>query len=311
MSAWNVAWNFYVDETGTVKYGCYSDAYKDYVKFMRDWYNKGYIDKNFAARDAATPISNDDMKNCVVSTILGAFGVAHNRYFIYSGGAVGEELWYDPVVAPVMNKGDVQHFRRITSPLYNCSVVMGDTERPVLVAKYYDWLYTDDGAMIGTYGEYGKNWTLNKDGVADGTDYAKVPPTGTDMSVWKWRIMPGWQYLGVVLNDFSPFVMMGNMDRESLKTADMSWYYVGETWSKAAGDFVYPRFATLNAEESDDYTQLYTDIETYVKEMTPQYIMGIVDIESDFDNFISTLKSMGIETCIQYKQAAYDRYCVR
>jgi len=309
-SAWNVAWNFYVDANGIVGFGCYTDAYKEFVLRMKDWYDKGYIDKDFASRGNPA-ITNEEMRDGVVSTVLGAFGIAHARYYIYSAGVVGEELWYDPVVAPVMNKGDVQHFRRVSTPLYNCSVVMGSTQNPVLVAKYYDWLYTDDGGMIATYGEYGKHWIINDEGVPDGTDYAKVPPEGVDMSVWKWQLMGGWQYLGVVENDFSPFVMMGDMSREKVKNGDLSWYYVGETWAKAAGDYVYPRFATLTAEESSEYAELYTDIDTYVKEMTPQFIMGIRDINAEFDTFISTLKTMGIETCIKYKQNAYDRYSVR
>jgi len=311
ISAWDIGWDFYVDATGTVGYGCYNDKYKEFVLRMKDWWDKGYIDKDFASRSTARDyITNDEIARNVISTIYGAFGSARARYVITDPN-MPKEVWYEPVVAPVMNKGDVQHFRNVSSPLYNCSVVMGSTQNPVLVAKYYDWLYTDDGIMIGTYGEYGKNWVINADGLPDGTDYAKVPPEGTDMSVWKWKIMPGWQYIGALCNDFSPFVMMGNMSRDILAVSDMTWYYSGEVWGKAAGDYVYPRFASLTAEESTEYAELYTDIDTYVKEMTPQFIMGIRDINAEFETFISTLKTMGIETCIKYKQNAYERYSVR
>jgi len=311
LSAWDIGWNFYVDAAGTVKYGCYDDKFKEFLFRMKDWWDKGYIDKDFASRSTARDyITNEEYAANEISTILGPFGSARAFMRMTSVG-LPDDFWFEPVVAPVMNKGDIQHFRRVSTPLYNCSVVMGSTENPVLVAKYYDWLYTDDGIMIGTYGEYGKHWVINADGVPDGTDYAKVPPEGTDISVWKWMIMPGWQYIGALVNDFSPFVMMNNMDREKVATSDMTWYYSGEVWGQAAGDYVYPRFATLNAEESSEYAELYTDIETYVKEMTPQFIMGIRDIEAEFETFKSTLKTMGIETCIQLKQNAYDRYAVR
>jgi putative aldouronate transport system substrate-binding protein len=312
MSAWNVAWNFYVDETGTVGYGCYTDAYKEFCLKMNEWWNKGFIDANFASRAAGFgAISNDDMNAKLMSVVMGAFGVAHAQYETISGGAV-KGIWYDPVVAPVMNSGDIQHFRRVSTPLYNCSVVMGDTANPVLVAKYYDWLYTDDGGMILTYGVPEKHWVINSDGLPDGTEYSQNAQEGLDYdTVWKYRVQAGWWYIGVLANDWWAFVNQGDYSREKLASMDMTWYYSGEVWGKAAGDFVYPRFASLTGEESSEYAELYNDINTYVTEMTPQFIMGIVDINAEYDNFIATMKEMGIETCIQYKQNAYDRYSAR
>jgi len=312
ISAWNVAWNFYVDANGTVGYGCYTDAYKEFVLKMKDWWDKGYVDKDFASRATGFgAITNEDMNAGYISTVLGAFGMAHAQYIKFAGDQITPDIWYEPVVAPVMNKGDIQHFRRVSTPLYNCSVVMGDTDRPVLVAKYYDWLYTDDGGMILTYGEYGKHWVINADGLPDGTEYSMNAQEGLDYTIWKYRIQAGWMYIGVLENDWWGFVNQGNYSRELLASMDMSWYYVGETWAKSPGDYVYPRFASLTGDESDEYSDLYTDIDTYVKEMTPQFIMGIRDINAEFDTFISTLKTMGIETCIQLKQNAYDRYAVR
>ena len=45
--------------------------------------------------------------------------------------------------------------------------------------------------------------------------------------------------------------------------------------------------------------------------MTAQFISGAMDIDSNWDNYISTLQSMGIDRCIEITQAAYERYLAR
>ena len=59
-------------------------------------------------------------------------------------------------------------------------------------------------------------------------------------------------------------------------------------------------------EESDEVANLGSDISSYVEEMVGKFIIGTEPL-SNFDQFIETLKSMGIEEVIQIRQQAYDR----
>jgi len=307
LSAWDVGTDFYVDANGAVGFGPYTDAFKEYLLFMKDWNDKGYLLPDFASAVVDITTTASFLEDHSLFSFVTAFGVSRNSY-VDRFKFADKTLWLEPIVSPVMNKGDVQHFRQVSSFLYNCSVVMGDTDKPVLVAKFYDWLNTDDGACILTYGEYGKHWTYDDKGLPTGTDYTKNAPAGTDFAVWKEQVNPGWSFIGVLYSDWRPLVYYGGWNRGSM---NLDFFYSGEVWAKAEGDFVYPRFASLTGEESSEYNDLYVDIDTYVKEMTPQFIAGIIDIESGWNEFISTLKTMGIETCIQFKQNAYDRYVVR
>lgn len=49
------------------------------------------------------------------------------------------------------------------------------------------------------------------------------------------------------------------------------------------------------------------DVKTYRDEMMAKFIMGAEPL-SNFDKFVSTLKSMGIDEAVKAKQAALDRY---
>ena len=49
-------------------------------------------------------------------------------------------------------------------------------------------------------------------------------------------------------------------------------------------------------------------IQTYVDERAVAFICGYPDIDTEFDAYISTLKSMQIDEMLKVRQAQYDRY---
>ena len=59
-------------------------------------------------------------------------------------------------------------------------------------------------------------------------------------------------------------------------------------------------------EENETYTEKWPDIETYVKENVVNFITGNKPL-SEWDNYVKTLKDMGIEDVVAVKQAWYDR----
>ena len=67
---------------------------------------------------------------------------------------------------------------------------------------------------------------------------------------------------------------------------------------------------TPTAEEGTEFSSTYTDIETYVQECNVKFIMGQMSLD-DYDSYRETLKGMGIERCIELRQAALDRYYAR
>ena len=59
--------------------------------------------------------------------------------------------------------------------------------------------------------------------------------------------------------------------------------------------------------ESAEYTRIMNDINTYIDEMSVRFLVGSEPI-SNFDNFVQTIYSMGIERAIDIYQGAYERY---
>lgn len=71
-----------------------------------------------------------------------------------------------------------------------------------------------------------------------------------------------------------------------------------------------PTTLTMTTEESEEYNSLAGDITTYAQENFLRYIIGDAPI-SELDSFINTCKEMGLEKCLEIKQASLDRYYER
>ncbi len=65
---------------------------------------------------------------------------------------------------------------------------------------------------------------------------------------------------------------------------------------------------TLTTEESETCTGMASDIETYVEECAVKFIIGDMDIETQWDEYLEKLDAMKIDDCIAIYQDALDRY---
>ena len=72
----------------------------------------------------------------------------------------------------------------------------------------------------------------------------------------------------------------------------------------------FPSGVTLSSEENEIYSELYPEIQSYVKEMTVKFIMNLEPMEN-YDEFINNLHGLGIDDVIAAYQSAYDRYMAR
>jgi hypothetical protein len=83
-------------------------------------------------------------------------------------------------------------------------------------------------------------------------------------------------------------------------------------WSENA-DLAYELSDSISmtSDEVKIYSATFNDINTFVIEQIPQFIIGELSVDKDWDGFVGQVKSMGIDKCIAYWQAANDRYLKR
>lgn len=52
----------------------------------------------------------------------------------------------------------------------------------------------------------------------------------------------------------------------------------------------------------------YTDINKYVNEMRGKFITSVENVKTGWDEYVATVKKMGIEEVLKSYQTAYDRW---
>ena len=291
----NVLNSWQLDETGKVNFGPYMDAWKEYVTIMNQWYNEGLIDPDFMATDERTA----DMAK-VVTGASGLFAALYTMPSVYEAASEDSNMNLAPVNPPVKNEGDEIHIRLRDSYTSGNTAISADCENPEVAMRWLDYLFTEEGALLANYGVEGDTFEFDENG----------DPVYTDKIV---NNENGWTMTQTMASYLCPSAGIANWSDWTRELAgvpekDQACY---DVWSEFSDDWRLPSSVTLTQDESTERAALYADISTTVKEQTAQFISGALDIESNWDAYIASLESSGIERAIEITQAAYDRYLAR
>lgn len=291
----NVLNSWQLDETGKVNFGPYMDAWKEYVTIMHQWYTEGLIDPDFMATDERTA----DMAK-VVTGASGVFAALYTMPSVYEAASEDPNMNLAPVNPPVMNEGDEGHIRLRDSYTSGNTAISADSENWEVALRWLDYLYTEEGALLANYGVEGDTFEFDENG----------EPVFTDKIL---NNENGWTMTQTVASYLCPSAGIANWSDWTRELAgvpekDQACY---DVWSEFSDDWRLPSSVTLTQDESTERAALYADISTIVKEQTAQFISGALDIEENWDAYISALEASGMERAIEITQAAYDRYLAR
>ena len=291
----NVLNSWQLDETGKVNFGPYMDAWKEYVTIMHQWFEEGLIDPDFMATDERTA----DMAK-VVTGASGLFAALYTMPSVYEASSDDPDMNLVPVNPPVKNEGDEIHIRLRDSYTSGNTAISADCENWEVALRWLDYLYTEEGALLANYGVEGDTFEFDENG----------DPVFTDKIL---NNENGWTMTQTVASYLCPSAAIANWSDWTRELAgvpekDQACY---DVWAEADDTWRLPSSVSLTQEESTERAALYADISTTVKEQTAQFISGALDIESNWDAYIASLESSGIERAIEITQAAYDRYLGR
>lgn len=81
-----------------------------------------------------------------------------------------------------------------------------------------------------------------------------------------------------------------------------------DIWSEADDSYIIPSRISYTSEEASEFAKLNAEITTYMEENSVKFITGVLDIDTDWDNYVQQLKDLGVEQAIAIKQAALERF---
>lgn len=276
--------SIYMVRDGLVEFGPASEGYKDYIALLSSWYEEGLIDPDFVNEPDQAPKTDSVTEGVALwAANLGSLGEVE---LLSPDGTLREV----PIANPTLNEGESLDVGITVSHASAGIAVSTQCENVSLIAKWLDCWYTEQGTEFVSWGIRGDNFDYDEDGhgfFIDPTVKTTAINTAPGKVTYESQLA-GWTDLQAkAVTTWSE-----NYDLENIAT--------------------YPETtASMTSDELDDYSNTYIELVTYVQEMTLRFIVGDNDYVTEWDTFIQTLEEMNVDQCVQYKQAAYDRYIGR
>ena len=275
-------------EDGGVSHGKAEEAYRDAVREIAKWYKEGLIDTEIYSR-------GQQSREQLLSVDLGGF--THDWFSstgkytdMYKDEIPGFD--FEPIMPPADKNGVVKEVRS-RSVLHGCAWgISRDCQYPETAMKYFDFWMSDEGRNLLAFGIEGEHYT-----VVDGEKKFTDTVLNAEGGVPTYMRNQGQVEIGSVGNIAAEIAGMNELAANGFKMYDESGIVQKE--------FTIPK---LTQDEKDEVTDMTSDIYTYMSEMEQKWILGTSDVDADWDNYISTLKSMGLDKVQEVYSAAYKRH---
>ncbi len=281
---------FYQEEN-VVKYGAIEDGFKDYLEMMHSWYEAGFFTSDYlnnGQTDAAEVASGNS------GVMVDARGAIVNA----NGQLEGTDGYCITIPSPVQEAGQLLDFGDPVTSAGAPFSVSATCDNPELVAKWLDYAYTDEGYLLVNYGVEGKTYTMEND-VPAFTDLIINNPDGYDKTValnlYVTDVFPGLRSLDVYNAGYDE-VALGAWD----------------VWNSNNSENCYrlPDSFAITSDAAMTFGQIFPDISTYVSEIVAGFILGTKPLD-EWDSYVETIEGMGIQTCLDLYQEAWNEYIAR
>ena len=276
-----------------VKCSLVSEGYKEYIEMLRQWYADGLLYQEFVTT-TWNPNNNDITNN-----------LYEGRISLYNANAmnlssVTANIGLTPIAPPTIEKGGMNHNEGSSSSQAETMAITTQAENPELCLKWIDFWFSDVGGYMYNYGVEGVSYEV-VDGKVQYTEAAINNPYGDS-----------------VTNYIRTLSLLGKTVGATYAEANLMTYsdemmeFIN-VWNTEVGDSanVYPTGAQLSVAESEESSTLSSDITTYATEQIPLFIMGTLNMDSDWDAYCAHIEEMGLGRLVEMYQGAYDRYQLR
>ncbi len=293
--AFNTSKNFYLHSDGTIHFGAVEEGYRQFLATFADWYKEGLIDQDLAT------LALDQVSAKMTNGSAGAsIGWAGSRMGVWINAAIATDPNYMLAAAPVptLNKGDYPEFGQIENRYPNQGGVAITTscEDIETAARLLDYAYGEAGHMLFNFGVEGESYTMVGDYPTYTENIIKNPdgwPLAQSLSAY----IRG-NYNGPFVQDKRYLEQYYTID--SQKESNKIW---GSTNAKAHK--IPP--ITPTSEESQEFSLIMNEINTYRDEMTLKFIFGEESFDR-FDEYVKNIEDMGLARALEIENAALARY---
>lgn len=266
---------------GELTYVPTHESYKELLAYINKLFIEGLLDKNTFTQghEQASAVGQS-------GDVLGCFFEAAS-YLV-----VGRDNDDDYIALTPFH--DTLPLSNAVSP--NTLAITDKCENPEVLIAWADYFYSEEGAMLAWMGVEGETYQWNNDGT------------------WEWILGKG--YGDDISTIRSGQTMQGAFNHPSLRPAawlDMSpeidpdEVYLQKERGKAAehGAYALPAMS-YTEEEKEELAYVSADISSYVGTYRAQVAVGEINLEETWDDYVKTLKQMGLDSMMEIYNRAYQ-----
>ena len=286
---------FTLTPEGEVIYGPITDQWRECMEIIRGWYDNDLIYKEFFAVPSGMEI------NYMVEHVASGKSAFSYGYCEFAGMITlsDPDGYLAPGHLPRENHDDQVHISDGVDDLISRGYALGpnSTEEEIqLACMFFNYLYTDEGALLSNFGVEGESFEYDENGEPWYTDLIINNPDGLTQT----------QALVYYTGYFFP--CHADLIKYNISTVT-NWADFVEVWASADNTLSLPTL-TLTQDEQEEYSKLYNDVDTYMDETVTKLEIGDLDVYDDavWQEYLDTMDSLGAGRMLEIYRAAYDRY---
>lgn len=267
-------------QDGKLVYIPTEEGYKEFLRYFTDLYKEGLL-------DPASFTQNYDQIAAMGSSgdVLGCFSALAS--FQFAGRDQDEEY---QTLTPFAG----QVYPQSTGIMHGSMMITDACDDPATLVAWADQLFTQEGGELYWLGVEGNSYVDNGDGTWSwniggpiGDDIATIREKGTLKYQTAFPgIQPDFWFTGITDPDESYLIT---------QRAKMLDY----------GELTLPAM-TYTTEETETIASLKADLDSYINQYGAQVITGAIDLDDSWDDYVSTMNTMGASELFEIYQNAFS-----
>jgi putative aldouronate transport system substrate-binding protein len=288
-------------EDGEIDYVAVAPEFRDGLRFYNKLYEEDLLDPGAftQSRNDVRQLSGNPDGNLLGSSPAGSIGniivwkKQYDRYLNYEA--------LEPLFGP-------NGFRTtVKNPLYwggnhEALIITDVCEIPDVVMKWADHLYTREASLRAYLGRPDIEWRYGEPGeIGSNGKQALRVTLAEDLNVGNHH----WAQVGPAHRDAD--IMYGNATDQSIVHQMVVLYGAAKNQYDIGVDpkEVY-KPAYMTAEQVAEIGQAQTSIYEYTQESIVRFITGDLDLDKDWDSYVSELDKMGLERYLELVEISYN-----
>lgn len=289
LPAFGILSNKFYEENDKILYGYMQPNYKEFASYINKLWEEKLIDQD--AFSQGTP-------ELVAKSKAGQVGMATHAIpqLLYDVEDPEEAATY-PLLSALSSSITTDKLASVeTGVRRGTFAITSNCEYPEAVIRWVDWLFSEEGSLFVHYGEENDLWEYAENGLMRYIE----PKDGRNIEEYRG---------GDITPDCGSRVPKWVRDKTEGAWDDTFQQYrieqVDEKMAKYSKVILPLMYNT--EEEQKRLDVLMTDIDKYTETMAAKFYTGEASLD-EYDKFVETLKSMGIDEVTAIYQAAYDRW---